>query len=362
MKKVIWIGPVVNDKDEEKFAAISPAANKWQKSFIHALISQGLEVITLSYLPEPFFPKGMLFPRVIENKIENGIIQNGFLNVPLFRDLSLGFSLKNSAKRFRDFDYIITYNNSKPHIETARFLQFKYKMKWINIVADDLCCDGPDATVFLSYGYYKSSNQKNKFHFDGGIDPKIQVKPHYERGKQKRNLLFAGALNKWTGIEEFAYDFSRLSKTVTQDFELHIYGKGSSERITMLAKNDSRIKLIGYVSQNQLEMAMSDSFGFINPRPLNLSENELNFPSKLLTYLSFGKPVISTLTAGVAPYYKDVVYFYDGSLQQLSDQFIRFNQLDTADLQKIQVEIEDFIQKNSWQKKVTSFLEFIKDV
>jgi hypothetical protein len=45
----------------------------------------------------------------------------------------------------------------------------------------------------------------------------------------------------------------------------------------------------------------------LNPRPSGVVGNEMNFPSKLLHYLTALKPVATTLTPGVAPEYRGVV-------------------------------------------------------
>ena len=46
---------------------------------------------------------------------------------------------------------------------------------------------------------------------------------------------------------------------------------------------------------------------FANPRPSAFVPNKLNYPSKLLHYLSYGRPVLSTFTDGLSPDYKDVL-------------------------------------------------------
>lgn len=358
MKKAIWIGPVVRPEAEHIFKAISPAANKWQNSLIQSLENSSIELMILSYLPEPYFPKGSLIPVVNKTYVKPSIIQNKFINLPLLRNYTLANALINSAKKFNNFQFVITYNNSVPHIKAAQFLRSKFKMKWINIVADDLHCKGPDATVYLSHGYFKSSNHLRKYHFDGGIDFISPINIGETQNK-KKVFLFAGAINKWTGIEVFATDFSFIPPEITKDIELHIYGKGSSKILDDLVKKDDRIKWMGFVTKEQLDNAMISCYAFVNPRPINIIGGEFNFPSKLLTYLSFGKPILSTYTKGLAPYYEDVIFFYDGTRKSLSEKIIKMNQMDVNDHIDIQLKILKFVEENTWEKKVAGFLDFV---
>jgi hypothetical protein len=47
----------------------------------------------------------------------------------------------------------------------------------------------------------------------------------------------------------------------------------------------------------------------VNPRPPSYPGNRLNFPSKVLEYLSTGKPVVTTRTLSLAPEYDNVLLF-----------------------------------------------------
>lgn len=362
MKKVIWIGPMVEPIDENKFKGISPAANKWQQSFIDALIQAKVEVVNLSYLPEPYFPKGKLIPFYSSKNSKIKVLQNRYINTPIFRDLSLAYNLISSSKAFADFDYVITYNNSYPHIKVAQLLQSSFKMKWINILADDVCCEGPDITVFLSYGYFQTSKQKLKYHFDGGIDQVYDLQSEVKSSSTKKKILFAGAINKWTGIEEFALNFSKLSHDKIKDLELHIYGKGDSQIINELVKTNDRIKFMGFVTKEELDIAMKECFAFINPRPLEIKGGEFNFPSKLLSYLAFGKPILSTHTTGIAPCYKDIIFFYNGSSEDLSANLIKINRLTDIEINELKMKIKFFVDNNLWAKKVNKFITFVDTI
>lgn len=73
------------------------------------------------------------------------------------------------------------------------------------------------------------------------------------------------------------------------DWRLHFYSKGNCEEmIGAAARRDRRIAQHGYVPPEQLELAAADADFFISIG--NASSNSV--PSKLISYLSYGRPII----------------------------------------------------------------------
>lgn len=355
MKKIIWVGPlIVEPKKLNHFKAISPAANKWQNSFIEALNRNGVFDYSLCYLPEPFFPKGSIFPSYHDSKKNSKSVS--YINTPFLRNYSLSLALKNELIK-QDYDYIITYNSLNPHVSLGQFAQKKMKKKWINIVADDKYVQGPYLTVFLSYGYYKTADISNKIHIDGGVEQLLDVDEVVKTDK-KKIILFSGALNKWTGIEDFAIQFNQCD---INDIELHIYGKGNSEIINNAAKKNKNIILNGFVNDKELDFAMRKCDAFINPRPVDIIGGDNSFPSKLLLYLKYGKPIISTKTLGLAPYYDDFLLYYDPFD---SDSFIKvikkFKALEKDELEFLRDKMSVFAVSHSWDNLSKKFINELK--
>ena len=178
---------------------------------------------------------------------------------------------------------------------------------------------------------------------------------HFQNNKisSKKILLYAGSQSKITGIEEFVKLFSELKE---EDYELHIYGKGNNPIIKSALLKDSRIKLFGFVSDAVLDAACFSADAFINPRS---SDNEANntFPSKLLLYLSYRKPIISTDVPGISSKYDPFLFTYD------SDDYLSFKNcllnLKKTDTKMYAEKCESFIFKNSWINLTKKFIEHI---
>lgn len=357
MKKVLWIGPIVHPSEVSKFAGISPAANKWQISLIECLQSIGWELTILSYIPNSIFPKGKFHVPPFRGKKTNfKTRQVGYFNVPFIRPLSLLKNHLSALEWEKDFDVVITYNNSFQNVKIGNYLKQK-KCLWVSIVAEEEYVEGPDLTVFLSYGYFRKASIHNKMHLDGGVENFIGSEVY---NLNKKVLLFSGALNKWTGIEKFALSFSRLN---IPGCELHIYGKGNSAIINELVIGQSNIVMKGFVSDLTLEEACRNAFAFINPRPTDILGGETNFPSKVLEYLRYGKPILSSKTAGMAPYYENLLFYYDPnnpeSLVKEIDKLLSVNADDKNALNK---KIEDFCIEHSWDNQAARLIKEIEKV
>lgn len=350
--KILWIGPIVPKNDAEKFINMSQASINWQNNMINGISKVITEIITLSYIPESYFPRGRLFPNIKSN---NNIKYCDYINIPIIRNISLYKNIIEEIKNNNDANYVITYNSIKAHVVAANYARKKYGMKWINIVADDDHVVGPDLTVYLSYGYFKSSNISNKIHIDGGIESTVIFKNDKVKKKDKKIILYCGNINKWTGIESFAIEYSKLKLV---NVELHIYGKGGSTRLKRLTTENSNIKLMGFVSNEVLDEAMMKCDAFVNPRPLDLKGSDKNFPSKILHYLKYAKPVMSTRVKGLAPHYDKIIYYYDpkngNSIKKTIEKIIH---IDNEDKEKNRLSLVNFTKQNTWDDKAEVLID-----
>lgn len=114
--------------------------------------------------------------------------------------------------------------------------------------------------------------------------------------KEKIIVMYSGILEKVTGVDLLIEAFSNLALINT---ELIITGDGSlSLWITEAAAKYENIKYLGCLPYEEYMDRLMSADILVNPRNMNLHENEYNFPSKIMEYLATGKIIISTKFPG----------------------------------------------------------------
>ena len=92
-----------------------------------------------------------------------------------------------------------------------------------------------------------------------------------------------------------------------------------ADRVSEVAENDKRIKYLGFVSDKRYYEVLSNADVLINPRNMELLQNQNNFPSKVLEYLATGREVISTKFPGWERF-TDNFRFYEGDAEILEKE------------------------------------------
>lgn len=358
-QKIIWIGPIVKTEDLNSSKAISPAANVWQLGFVNGLIENDYKVISVSYMPLPSWPNGKLWcgkHQTINDKKNFKQYSIPYLNIKGIREFWMALAiLKILIFKIPKKKYLLfTYNPLKRHCLTATLYKKLFnKNTWISIIADDLVKNKPDYNLFLSYDYYKRFQSDKKLFLDGGIPLRNLVSQKNEN--PKKSLVYAGSLSKWTGIKDFVNLFSLVD---SKEFILNIYGKGDVEELQkVIAKTGSKnIILHGFVSDDILESACNEAYAFVNPRAKDIVNSENNFPSKLLHYLSFQKPIISTSLKGVGPIYDEFLLYFSNQ-EDLKNVMNRI--IDSEYYIENKKNISSFIKYNSWKDRTKNILSKI---
>jgi glycosyltransferase involved in cell wall biosynthesis len=118
---------------------------------------------------------------------------------------------------------------------------------------------------------------------------------------------------------------------------------------------------LGFVSEEKLISLSRQADIFVNPRPSSIPGNERNFPSKILEYLTFGKPVVSTWTPGLAPEYRDVLIVPDEENPQCLAQTIdRVFAWESQDLENNFFRTKLFLETTrTWELQARRLLEWL---
>lgn len=347
--KILWLGPVVNKETEKKIKAISPAANRWQYNFIKALERNEADVLNFSYIVESSWPKGRFYvnSKPSNNKNIKQITVNYF-NFYFIRELSISFNILTKIVKYRksDYDYIFTYNESLRNKIVAHFFRSIYKKPWISILADGKTGGKADLVIFLSEDYFSRYNN-NKYLLEGGIE---DASKEINKITKENYFLYAGSMTEITGIVTFI----KLFLSLNIENKLYLYGKPTNE-VIRLASNNSRIVLKGFVTDKELAVACNNAYVFVNPRGEG-GDADNTFPSKLLLYLKYGKPIISYKSSSIPSKFEDILFYYrsEDELKKI------IKDLENIDRELFEKKIHDFQQENTWNFLVNQFIKKLK--
>lgn len=312
MKKktsILWLEGVFDEHTVNAFQASSPAVNFFLAGFVRALAAAGCDVTLIGHPYDRIWPAGRVIVTEHDAALEPDFVGQvvGYINIPYLRRWSQSLNYKNRVNAYLEAygrpDYVFTFNDS-PGTGAAKYLSRQHGIPWIYLAGDGPATKGADGYIIQNWNYFESPSAPSpKIHLDGGLPliDTFKVKPTRQI---PRALMYMGALTQHGGALELARAFHNL---VDQDIELWITGRGANASLEHLAASDARIKLYGFVEQEQLCSLASRAWIFANPRPTAFAPNKLNYPSKLLHYLAYGRPVLSTFTEGLSPDYREVL-------------------------------------------------------
>lgn len=305
--------------------AISPAANRWQAGLLGALCEEGIQLTLLGHRPEPCWPRGAL-------RVQGGTsheplraslppvprVLTGYWNLPWLRDASLAGQYCRAFQRMLDNgfrpDGVLCYNLPPFSVAIARDAE-KAGIPWVPVMAD--APGDPVAfarlqdhvrtaagSVILSWQTFSDWSSTPKLHLDGGVTMAPDGEVDVPSADAPKVILYSGVMNQYGGVDLLLDAFALMRDP---NVRLWICGRGDNRKIQPMLRADTRITFLGYLAEDELRRISRQAWVMVNPRPGHVSGNEHNFPSKVLEYFSYGKPVVSTLTPGLAPGYREVV-------------------------------------------------------
>lgn len=324
---LIWLGTVADDQRVLRSAAASPAANRWQRGLVSALAGTGVTVHLVGHWPEPVFPKGPLFVSGGKEPMLGmpGAVDQtwvSYLNAPLVRPGNLRNRyargvrelMRGCADRLLG---VVSYNAFDVGRKVKADILGEAGIPWVPIVADaDGSAEGrerlaretsmADAAIVLSWRIAEEWRVCPVLHLDGGVEPeRIQGPEPAQTGERTVfPFLYCGATNRWAGVDLLAEAFAEWPDPRAR---LWLCGKGAVPERFPTLKNDSRVVCFGAASDEKVDELAAQCYALVNPRRTDLLDNQMNFPSKVLEYLRYGKPVVSTWTDGLDPAYRSVL-------------------------------------------------------
>lgn len=368
--RFLWLEGVFDEDTVNSFTAISPAANFWQRGFVDALHETGHDVDVIGYPVEQVWPFGRLMVGGEQASLLPGLAGKvvGYINLPFLRDIVQYVNLKkaviNYLLTFRP-DYQIVFSclekstDETASIRVAKYIRKRFGVPWICIVADGAPPGGADGYVYLAWSLYQSGAAPGpSIHIDGGIpDITCADDQNINNSVHEKILMYMGALSQHGGVSQLARAFNKLSD---KDIQLWICGRGNNAELRNLAEIDQRIKIKGFVEEAELSKLACSAFAFVNPRPNSFAPNKLNYPSKVLHYLAYGKPVISTFTDGVSPDYADVLIpIREDSDDCLGEAIRNVLNMQDKEYEGMRYRVENFNKSHTWSYQINRFVSWL---
>lgn len=326
MLNVLYIGP--NDSEwAQQNRPVSLAAAKWARGFLTGL-NRCCRLTALCHTYEVPWPKGRVFWRGDDPQLHPTDWAHETVAYPVLkgvRALWFRHAYSRAARRIvreKGIDVVLFYNCYEPWQRAVmRDLKaaFGDRVKIVPVILDG---DDPrkddwgwlrdaarfsDAFVPLSWWVYEHITKQTgrpAYHFDGGADGWCGMPP---RAVQKeKTLVHTGSLDQWRGLD-FMRAVVRFYDRSNVKFVL--CGKETEMAVRETFGANPRVEVAGFLDEGAMRTLCNAADVLLNVRSPSHPDNILNYPSKLPHYLSFGRPVVSTRLASLAPEYAEVVRF-----------------------------------------------------
>lgn len=330
--KILFCGIAVPEEVECRVKDISAAGNRFQNNVIKNLKALGHEVIVVSYVSIPI-------PAAFLEKLQD--TQNRKYILRESQEWKQTYAAVKRCRRtveklIETADCVICYNIFYSYYFLP-WIARKYSKKSLLILAD---YSGPesfksvgrkiyaclqarmlqsfDTVIGLSANTEKRLKKGQKFVLmEGGIDQDFYDRFTFQEKKNEKPIIFmySGLLSRVTGVDLL---LKAMEKNEDPDIRLVITGKGNlEEQVKDAALKDARIEYKGHLSYEEYIGELQKADVLVNPRNMDLPENQNNFPSKILEYLATGKRIVSTRFVGWERFHDHIKFIEMGSLEKV---------------------------------------------
>lgn len=394
MKKLVYLGYVVNPEEANRASGASVAGNKMQWNVVKNLSQyEDIEMTCITISPLAAFPQDKkIFQKQYEEELIDGVksIRIGFCNFPIIKQFWQIFSVYTAAKKVVKeigADILFTFNLFPQIGVPMRWLKKKFShLETVCLLADLPIDDNTNRkffSVFLRKIFEKSTWKsmqicekyivlnkhvidkylpgKSYIVVDGGVD-ESDIK-RYEKPIQKsgeHNVLFCGALTEYNGILNLIDAMRYLRDT---DIVLDIYGSGYlEENVIEASKKNPKIRYHGRISNQEVMQKQREAWLLINPRIVDDPITQVTFPSKTFEYLLSGTPVLSTRLNGYEKEYEDHMYWIeDLSANALANTIGNIRNIEMNEYKNMGESAKSMIvSRKLWIKQCSKIYEFLR--
>lgn len=341
--KIFFIGGLFTEKQKEliensSFGVVQNAANVLQSNILKGLVEvhPNVELINLPFVGS--YPKRfnkIYFPPTKETIFKDlTVVGLGFINlsflkyftrfIALFKKLVLDKEINNN--------FIVIYSFHFPFIMAAVLA------KKIIHSNSKICLIVPDLPEYMSgkgnFLYNKLKKYEIYFgkfflpHIDcyilltNDMSKKLRVSPEryiviegvanlqdYEKPSyinKEKYIFYSGTLAERYGIKELVDAFLELKP---KHYQLWICGDGDSlNYIEKKSITDSGIKYLGQLPREEVIELQKNATVLVNPRRPEGEFTKYSFPSKIMEYMTSGRPVVMHKLPGIPSEYFQYCY------------------------------------------------------
>jgi len=172
-----------------------------------------------------------------------------------------------------------------------------------------------DGFLALSDGLIKAYEASEKPHYI--FEGLVEDIPEYRKEPIGEYFAFAGALYERYGVKNLVEAFGQVNTTN----KLVIMGSGPLKNyINQKAEEDPRILYLSQIPKNRVFAIEQHAIANINPRIFNETLDAESVPSKVLEYISSGRPTISTMHSKLFSIFPNDIYWVkDDSINALKE-------------------------------------------
>lgn len=375
----------LKEYQENTLGIFQYAADSLQKSIIAGLQLNNIttELITVPFLENyPNYKK--LFIKREKTSSYNSI---PFINLKVLDSISKSYHLRQTIKKEikNDKEEIILIYGMFDYF--FKSIPKKQKNKICLIVPDLPSMMGGDLRKFhiklylkfientIKKNLYKIDcfvliSEKMKDVFDIKNKPWVVVEGIYNNqdqiAPQKKEahttILYTGTLAKRYGI----LDLLEAFRTITDEtFVLWICGDGDGkEEIENAAKSDVRIKYLGQIPNEQVQVLQRKATVLINPRKNDSEFTKYSFPSKTMEYFASGTPTIMHRLEGIPEEYFQFCFCpSEQNANGLKEKIIEVSNLTPSERENFGKQAQEFIfNKKNPKIQTEKIIEMLKKI
>lgn len=366
-KYIVVLGNILNETGV-RIEHVSAAGNEWRRQLTIGL-SETHEVELIGHVRAPRWPRGALHPGKtmhLDSNFRNNLVR--CLNLPLYTKRRIGLSYIRAFEevvqnRKGPPEMILAYNPHPWNRDVGNYATRKFGIPWCCLTLDLLdpridswakylsTTRGATCHAFASSWAAVNSPVGKKMHFEGGVRTG-EFSNASPTAPLHATVLYCGSVTEMAGANILPQIAERLTDI---NATLIVCGRGEANIERQLARC-TNVEFFGFVTQAELNRQCERCSIFLNPRPTLHRKSQMNFPSKILFYLKYGKPIVSSWTPGLSEEYREILSV---PLDETPEEYFNCLRASLGANEILLSRIRRFARNHSWERRCKDLTDFV---